>query len=345
MSVYQDTATVVTGSRRIAMPPRRRCPPFTRSTRRERGLSQRRQLDAVEEESTASTIRAAPATEQVGTPPHSPHLPPPTSIPAMPTEAAQALAAFFTAMASQTQIGQIPPIVPPTTLSVPPIQDVSISKKLNEARQLGCMSFKGELDATVAKDWINQVSETLSDMRLDDYMKLMVAMTLLEKRARTWWNSVKSRFTTPQTWSDFLREFDGQYFTYFHQKEKKREFLSLKQGNLTVEEYKARFNELMLYVPDLVKSEQDQVNYFKEGLRNEIREQMTVTGREPHKEVVQMALRVEKLVIGNKRIRTEFAKKKNLGISSSQLVKRGKDSYASGSTTSVLVTSPQPPFP
>ncbi|EOX99993.1 Gag protease polyprotein [Theobroma cacao] len=134
-------------------------------------------------------------------------------------------------------------------------------------------------------------------MGLDDDMKLMVATRLLEKRARTWWNSVKSHSATPQTWSDFLREFDGQYFTYFHQKEKKREFLSLKQGNLTVEEYETRFNELMLYVPDLVKSEQNQASYFEEGLRNEIRERMTVTGREPHKEVVQMALRAEKLVL------------------------------------------------
>ncbi|WRX30998.1 Retrotransposon gag domain - like 10 [Theobroma cacao] len=193
--------------------------------------------------------RAAPAAEQAESPPHPPP-PPPISNPAMPLEMAQALATFFTAMA-----GQAPPIMPPTTPSVSLVQDVSISKKLKKARQLGCMSFMGELDATVAKDWINQVLETLFDMRLDDDMKLMVATRLLENRAHTWRNSVKSRSTTPQTWSDFLREFDGHYFTYFHQKEKKREFLSLKQGNLMVEEYKAHFNELMLYVLDLVKSE------------------------------------------------------------------------------------------
>ncbi|EOY03313.1 Gag protease polyprotein [Theobroma cacao] len=262
-------------------------------------------IDAVGEESAASTIRAAPTAEQADSPPPPP---PPTGIPTMPTEATQALAAFFTAMAGGAPTGQVPPIVPPVTpLVPPPVQDVSISKKLKEARQLGCVSFTGELDATVAKDWINQVSETFSDMRLDDDMKLMVATRLLEKRARTWWNSAKSRstmsrprtpiepvttaatsrstFITRNTWSDFLKEFDGQYFTYFHQKEKKREVLSLKQGNLTVEEYETRFNELMLYVPDLVKSEQDQASYFEERLRNEIRERMTVTGREPHKEV------------------------------------------------------------
>ncbi|WRX31630.1 hypothetical protein QQP08_024117 [Theobroma cacao] len=57
----------------------------------------------------------------------------------------------------------------------------------------------------------------------------------------------------------------------------------------------------------------DQASYFEEGLRNEIIERMTVTGREPHKEVVQMALRAEKLAIENRKIRTEFAKRRNPG--------------------------------
>ncbi|WRX30363.1 hypothetical protein QQP08_022850 [Theobroma cacao] len=304
----------------IIMPPRHGRPPLIRSVGRGRGHSQRRQLDAVGEESAASTIRAAPAAEQAYSPPHPPPPLPPTGIPAMPTEAAQALAAFFTAMAGGAQTGQVSPIVPPVTPLVPPsVQDVSIFKKLKKARQLGCVSFTRELDATVAKDWINQVSETLSDMRLDYDMKLMVATRLLEKRARTWWNSVKSRSTTPQTWSNFLKEFD--------------------------EEYETRFNELMLYVPNLVKSEQDQASYFEEGLHNEIRERMTVTGKEPHKEVVQMALRAEKLATENRRIWTEFVKRRNLGMSSSKPVKRGKDSAISRSTTSVFVTSPRPPFP
>ncbi|XP_017979909.1 PREDICTED: homeobox protein ESX1-like [Theobroma cacao] len=76
--------------------------------------------DAVGEESAASTIRAAPAAEQADSPPHPPPAPPPTGIPTMPTEAAQALAAFFTAMAGGDPTGQVPPIVPPVTPLVPP---------------------------------------------------------------------------------------------------------------------------------------------------------------------------------------------------------------------------------
>ncbi|EOY08615.1 Gag protease polyprotein [Theobroma cacao] len=176
-------------------------------------------------------------------------------------------------------------------------------------------------------------------MKLKDDMKLMVATRLLEKRARTWWNLVKSRFTTPLTWSNFLQEFDDQYYTYFHQKEKKREFLSLKQGSLTIKEYEACFNELMSYVPNLVKTEQDQANYFEEGLQNEIRDRMTVMGKEPYKEVVQMALRAEKLATENRKIRAEFAKRRNPNISSNQPLKKGKDFSASGSATTFSIAS------
>ncbi|EOY03504.1 Uncharacterized protein TCM_018598 [Theobroma cacao] len=166
MIAYQDVAAIVTGSMgvpgrdRIIMSPRRKQPPFTRSAGRGRGCFQRRQLGAIEEESTASTIRAAPAAEQIETPPHPPPPLPLTSILAMPFEAVQALAAFFTAIAGQAQAGQVLPTVPLAAPSVPlspppvppPVLDVSDSKKLKEARQHSCVSFMGESDATVAKE-------------------------------------------------------------------------------------------------------------------------------------------------------------------------------------------------
>ncbi|EOY08556.1 Gag protease polyprotein, putative [Theobroma cacao] len=245
-------------------------------------------------------FRATPTAEQVESPPYPPPYPPLTGIPSMPPEVVQTLAAFFIAMAGQAQTGQVPPIVPPTTPTC--TQKAHLKRYPTRLYDRGCVSFTGELDPTVAKNWINQVLKTLSDMRLEDDMKLMVATRLLEKRARTGWNS----------------------------------------GNLTVEEYEARFNELMLYVPDLVKSKQDQASYFEEGLRNEIRERMTVIGREPHKEVVQMALRAEKLANENRRMRAEIAKRRNLSGSSSQQPKRGKDLMASGSITSALITSSRP---
>ncbi|WRX29346.1 zinc finger protein [Theobroma cacao] len=104
-------------------------------------------------------FQAASATKQTKTPSHPPPPPPPTSIPAMPPKAVQALAAFFTAIAGQAQASQALPTVPSAAPSVPPppphvpplVLDVSISKKLKEARQHGCVSFMGDSNAIVAK--------------------------------------------------------------------------------------------------------------------------------------------------------------------------------------------------
>ncbi|XP_017976428.1 PREDICTED: uncharacterized protein LOC108661943 [Theobroma cacao] len=59
---------------------------------------------------------------------------------------------------------------------------------------------------------------------------------------------------------------------------------------------------------------------------------MTVTGKESYKEVVQIALRAEKLAIENRRIRAEFAKMRNSNISSGQPSKKHKDLSTSRST-------------
>ncbi|OMO68118.1 Retrotransposon gag protein [Corchorus olitorius] len=136
----------------------------------------------------------------------------------------------------------------------------------------------------------------MTDMGIDDEIKLKVVTRFLEGRAETWWESVKARNTTPLTWGDFLREFDDQYYTHFYQKEKQREFLNLVQGGMTVEGYEPKFKELISYVPSLIRNEEDRCSYFEEGLNTAIRERMPISGDESYKKVVQMALQAQKLV-------------------------------------------------
>jgi len=166
------------------------------------------------------------------------------------------MADIFAALAAQFQTGQVPlaapgpapapiPAPPPPPPVMPLAPEPNIAQKLKEARQLGCIAFRGDIDASAAKEWVQQVSDTLQDILLDDELKLIVATRLLKGRAKVWWANLRNQLEVPMTWAEFLREFDKQYFTHFHQKEKKREFMDLKQGNMTVEEYEARFNELL----------------------------------------------------------------------------------------------------
>ena len=82
---------------------------------------------------------------------------------------------------------------------------------------MGCETFFGSVDAIVAKNWLKKISNTMIDMELEDNLKLKVATRLMDKSATTWWDNLKLRTSVPITWELFLREFNGQYYTRFHQ--------------------------------------------------------------------------------------------------------------------------------
>ena len=86
---------------------------------------------------------------------------------------------------------------------------------------MGCETFSDTVDVVVAKNWLKRVSNTLSDMELDDELKLRVATRLIDKSVVTWWDNLKLRSTTPVTWDLFVQEFNEQYYTHFHRDQKR----------------------------------------------------------------------------------------------------------------------------
>ena len=74
-----------------------------------------------------------------------------------------------------------------TTTAQPSAQPiVKLSKLVKKAKQLGYKTFLGLVDAVVVKNWLKRVSNTLTDMELDDDLKLKVATRLVNKSAATW---------------------------------------------------------------------------------------------------------------------------------------------------------------
>ena len=77
--------------------------------------------------------------------------------------------------------------MPPTiTFAPPPTQPfMTLSKLVKEAKQLGCQTFSSTIDVVAAKKWLRRVSDTLSDMELDDELKLKIVTRLSDKSAAT----------------------------------------------------------------------------------------------------------------------------------------------------------------
>ena len=76
---------------------------------------------------------------------------------------------------------------------------MKLSKLVKEARLLGCETFSGTIDAIVAKNWLKKIFDTLTDVELDDSLKLKVATRLMNKSTATWWDYFKLRISTPIT--------------------------------------------------------------------------------------------------------------------------------------------------
>ncbi|XP_024026992.1 uncharacterized protein LOC112093198 [Morus notabilis] len=71
------------------------------------------------------------------------------------------------------------------------------------------------------------------------------AVYKMEGLANTWWKQVKRRMdVTGLTWEQFETLFNEQYFPQSYREEKALEFMSLLQGDMSVREYEAKFNDL-----------------------------------------------------------------------------------------------------
>ena len=70
------------------------------------------------------------------------------------------------------------------------------------------------MDVVAAKNWLKRILNTLTDMELDDKLKLRVVTRLMDKRVVVWWDNLKLCSTILMTLNYFVHEFNEQYYTY-----------------------------------------------------------------------------------------------------------------------------------
>ena len=77
--------------------------------------------------------------------------------------------------------------MPPTTTFPQPSTHTGIKlfKRVNKIKLFGCEIVLGLVDVVVARNWLKRVFDTLTDMELDDELKLRTATRLIDKSAAT----------------------------------------------------------------------------------------------------------------------------------------------------------------
>ncbi|XP_049357207.1 uncharacterized protein LOC125821882 [Solanum verrucosum] len=108
-----------------------------------------------------------------------------------------------------------------------------------------------EVMQVTGNDWVELVSYQLKDV------------------ACIWYTQLKdSRGTnaTPITWDCFSETFLDRYFPIELREARAQEFMNLRQGNMTIQEYGIKFNQHSRYAPHMVADSRAQMNKFLYGV-------------------------------------------------------------------------------
>ncbi|XP_022899312.1 uncharacterized protein LOC111412607 [Olea europaea var. sylvestris] len=89
-----------------------------------------------------------------------------------------------------------------------------------------------------------------------------------------WWESVSGTRTEEQQcnliWEQFKDEIMAKYFPQALRDFKESKFLQLRQGDMSLTDYKRQFEQLSRYAPHLVDTEVKKIRRFENGLGLEI---------------------------------------------------------------------------
>jgi hypothetical protein len=130
--------------------------------------------------------------------------------------------------------------------------------------------FSHAADPLQADDWLRSVERQLDVAQCDDRERVLYAAGQLQGSALDWWESYLARDRDALTLVQFRERFRNHHIPAIVMKMKPKEFLALKQGAMTVTEYRDCFLQLARYAPAEVANDGDKQERFREGLDDHI---------------------------------------------------------------------------
>ena len=137
-------------------------------------------------------------------------------------------------------------------------------------------TFASSPDSLHADDWLKSVEMMLNIAQCSDREKVLYASGQLTGLAADWWDSYTAAHDAANTitWAEFATQFRNYHIPAGLMKIKKKEFLSLKQGNMSVSEYRDKFIQLSRYASDEVADDERKQEHFMEGLVGPLQHQL-----------------------------------------------------------------------
>ncbi|XP_073133691.1 uncharacterized protein [Henckelia pumila] len=128
-------------------------------------------------------------------------------------------------------------------------------------------------------------------MQITDADRLRCATYMFRDDARVWWNGAKAALNlTTLTWNGFKDVFYGKYFMVSTRNRLAREFLEIRQGNMSIAEYVKKFERGRYFVPMISGEPAEELKHFTEGLNAFIRKDVRLSGAKNYKDAVDQAM-------------------------------------------------------
>ncbi|KAG6514055.1 hypothetical protein ZIOFF_024394 [Zingiber officinale] len=158
-------------------------------------------------------------------------------------------------------------------------------------RELGPTEFKGTTDPIAAEGWIRSLETIFDFMQLTDADKVRCTIFMLRDDARVWWEGARLTVDLATlTWTDFKEVFYGKYFTVDNRTRLAREFLELRQGDLSVAEYVRRFERGRYFVPMITRQPVEESSTLRKGRdQQEPGKKKTIPGQNSGKQQFKQA--------------------------------------------------------
>ncbi|XP_074355312.1 uncharacterized protein LOC141694236 [Apium graveolens] len=128
--------------------------------------------------------------------------------------------------------------------------------------------FEGSADPTKARAWLKQIEKAFALIKVEEGQKTDFASYFLKGEANYRWESKKALegedVVTGDRFTDLFLE---KYFPHYMKHQMKITFLELKQGNLSITDYEAKFTELARCVHEQVDTDEKRAKRFRQGLK------------------------------------------------------------------------------
>jgi hypothetical protein len=166
---------------------------------------------------------------------------------------------------------------------------------------------------------LKSIEKMLNIAQCSDWEKVLYAYGRLTGPAADWWDSYVAAHDAADTitWAEFSTQFRNYHIPAGLMKIKKKEFLSLKQGNMSVSEYRDKFIQLSRYAPDEVAEDERKQEHFIEGLNGPLQYALVAHTFPSFQRLLDKALAIE-----HKRVQLGDLKRQAIaqgqGISSSR---------------------------